>query len=77
MDHPTPASRLVGALHCGHLRHKGMYVMSVADPAEAELCGTYDATAYWCTCTMKGLGPDGQPVHADRCRPAAGRQCCG
>jgi hypothetical protein len=76
MDHPTPTSRLVGTEHCTHLRHKGMYVTSVPDPGEAAFCGTYDATAYWCTCTMKGLGPDGQPVHADRCGAHSGRPCC-
>lgn len=74
--HPPPASPLVGSQHCTRLRHKGMYVMSLADPCEAAFCGHYDATAYWCTHTMKGLGPDGQPVHADRCRLGCGRGCC-
>lgn len=76
MEHPTPSSRIVAGGHCAHLRHKGMYVMSVPDPCEQEMCGRYDATAYWCTATMKGLGPDGQPVHADRCQPDSGRHCC-
>jgi hypothetical protein len=76
MDHPPPTSRLVTASHCPHLRHKGMYVTSTPDPAEAEFCGRYDATAYWCTCTMKAIGPDGQPVHADNCRSGNGRACC-
>ena len=76
MDHPVPQSRLVNATHCSHLRHKGMYVTSVADPDEAAHCGCFDATAYWCTKTMKALGPDGQPVHADVCRGDGGRECC-
>ena len=77
MDHPTPTSRLVGTEHCTHLRHKGMYVTSVADPCELEHCGgAYDATAYWCTATQRGLGPDGQPVNGDACRAGAGRSCC-
>jgi hypothetical protein len=64
----------VTSSHCTNLRHKGMYVMSVPDPDESKFYDSYDATAYWCTCTQKGIGPDGQPVHADRCRP--GRECC-
>ena len=65
MDHPTPSSRNVSAgLHCEHLRHKGMYVLSVPDPAELAFYDAYDATAYWCTKTQKPLGPDGRPVHA-------------
>jgi len=76
MDHPTPSSRLVGTQHCSHLRHKGMYVTSVPDTDEPGLYGGYDATAYWCTCTMKGLGPDGQPVRPDVCQIGSGRGCC-
>jgi hypothetical protein len=76
MDHPTPRSRLVTEAHCTHLRHKGMYVLSAPDPGAAAFCDAYDATAYWCTCTQKSLGPDGQPVRADRCRHGSGRGCC-
>lgn len=77
MEHPAPTSRLVGNQHCSHLRHKGMYVMSTADPDEAAHCGgAYDATAFWCTATQKGLGPDGQPVHSDTCRRGSSRSCC-
>ena len=49
MDHPKPASPLVSHANCEHLRHKGMYVMSVVDPAEFQFYDKYDATAYWCT----------------------------
>ena len=75
MDHPVPASRLVGAQQCSHLRHKGMYVTTPLgeDPRHASYAG---ATAFWCTCTMKGLGPDGEPVDLDRCTPGSGRGCC-
>lgn len=76
MDHPVPTSRLVSGGHCSHLRHKGMYVTSVPDPLDTEHGGHYDATAFWCTCTMKGLGPDGEPVHAERCIVGSGRGCC-
>lgn len=72
MDHPHLSSRLVTQQHCSHLRHKGMYV-------GAEYHAEYDdggaATAYWCTCTQKALGPDGGSVSADTCKP--GRECCG
>ena len=74
MDHPVPTSPLVNRSHCEHLRHKGMYVLSVADPAEFEFYDRYDATAYWCTRTMKPLGPDGRSAHADAC--TGGRECC-
>jgi len=77
MDHPTPTSRLVGSRHCSHLRHKGMYVLSVEDPgASAYGAGRFEGTAYWCTRTMKALGPDGQPVHRDTCGHDGGRACC-
>ena len=72
MDHPTPASPLVGAHNCHHLRHKGMYVLSVPEPTQFH--DAYDATAFWCIKTQKPIGPDGGRVHADLCR--AGRECC-
>jgi hypothetical protein len=77
MDHPTPTSRLTTASTCLHLRHKGMYVTSLPDPDDAVHCGgSYRATAFWCTCTMKGLGPDGQPVNPEACCNGTGRECC-
>jgi hypothetical protein len=74
MDHPKPTSRLVNAEHCTHLRHKGMYVFSTPDPEAFAFHPDYDATVFWCTQTMKPIGPDEQPVHADCC--IAGRACC-
>ncbi len=74
MDHPTPTSRLVNVSNCTHLRHKGMYVTSGPDPDESTFYDRFDATAYWCTCTQKPLGPDSRPVHPDQCKP--GRECC-
>ena len=74
MDHPKPQSTLVGHAQCEHLRHKGMYVLSVVDPAEYKFYDRYDATAYWCTKTQKPLGPDGKSAHADAC--VDGRGCC-
>jgi hypothetical protein len=74
MDHPTLRSHALNTSHCLHLRHKGMYVTSAPDPDEWSFYDRYDATAYWCTCTQKPLGPDGAPVGPDRCQP--GRSCC-
>lgn len=72
MNHPTPSSPLVGADHCHHLRHKGMYVLSVAEPTSFH--DAYDATAYWCVKTQKPIGPDGARANAATCRE--GRECC-
>ena len=35
--HPKPASPLVNEHHCGNLRHKGMYVMTVPDPGRVQV----------------------------------------
>lgn len=64
-----------GRTACTHLRHKGMYVLTVVDPDETSFYDRYDATAFWCTRTQKPYGPDGKPAHADSC--CAGRECCG
>jgi hypothetical protein len=61
-------------ISCAHLRHKGMYVLSVAEDDPTLQYGSYDATAYWCTCTQKPYGPDGKPAHAKTC--TSGRECC-
>ena len=74
MDHPKPQSAHVGHGQCDHLRHKGMYVLSVVDPAEFKFYDPYDATAYWCTKTQKPLGPDGKSAHKEAC--VDGRGCC-
>jgi len=74
MDDSSPTSRLVTEAHCTLLRHKGMYVTSAEDPGEYAFYDRYDATAYWCLRTQKPLGPDGEPVHPDRCQGERG--CC-
>ena len=76
MDTPKPSSPLVNEHHCGNLRHKGMYVMSVPDPDEFTFYDRYDATHYWCTCTQKALGPDGLSVHPTTCKHGGERGCC-
>ena len=74
MDAPKPSSSLVTEQHCGHLRHKGMYVMAAPDPDEFRFYDRYEATAYWCACTQSGVGPDRSPVTAHACQ--RGRSCC-
>jgi hypothetical protein len=78
MAHPAPSSRLVSPeLHCQHLRHKGMYVLTTPDPDGHRFTGgSYEATAYWCTCTQKAVGPDGNPASPTRCAMGGGRTCC-
>jgi hypothetical protein len=74
MDAPKPSSPLVTDQHCGHLRHKGMYVIAAPDPDAFRFYDRYEATAYWCACTQSGFGPDRAPVTAHACQP--GRRCC-
>lgn len=73
MEHPPLTSRLVTSLQCGHLRHKGMYVMAEPDPSEVST-GVCEATSYWCAKTQKAFGPDGGIVGRDACQH--GRRCC-
>jgi hypothetical protein len=54
-----------------------MYVLTTPDPGADAFDHGGGATAFWCTCTMKGLGPDGEPVSADRCELGSGRASCG
>ena len=75
MSHPTLSSRHVTPLQCSHLRHKGMYVTddtAVSDPFE--FADHIEATSFWCVCTQKAFGPDGQPVGPEAC--GKGRGCC-
>jgi len=54
-----------------------MYVLTTPDPDERRFAGgSYDATAYWCTCTQKATGPDGNPANATHCVSGGGRTCC-
>ena len=73
MYHLT-SPKLTPGVHCLSLRHKGMYVTAAPDPDEFTFYDTYDGTAYWCVETQRGLGPDLQPVHPDRC--TGDRDCC-
>lgn len=74
MSHPAMSSRHVTERHCAHLRHKGMYVL----PDHAQDADDYQehlgASSFWCVCTQKAFGPDGQPVSPEGC--CAGRGCC-
>lgn len=73
MDHPPLSSRHLGSTHCGNLRHKGMYVLPDA-VVEQDYSDQTGASSYWCVCTQKAFGPDGEPVNARDC--VAGRRCC-
>jgi hypothetical protein len=72
MSEPALTSRHITAAHCTHLRHKGMYVFA-DDPPGAD-ADAIEPTAFWCMCTQKPFGPDGQPVNNRDCR--TGRGCC-
>ena len=43
MEQPKLTSPVVTAEHCANLRHKGMYVMTAADPEEFKFYDRYDA----------------------------------
>lgn len=74
MTHPTLASRHVTPMHCSHLRHKGMYIVTDVTPDPNGFVDHIEATSFWCVCTQKAFGPDGLPVTLEDC--AAGRGCC-
>ena len=71
MSDSTLTSRYVTTAHCAHLRHKGMYVFADETPGTAD---AIEPTAFWCLCTQKAFGPDGQPVTPRDCTD--GRGCC-
>jgi len=59
-------------VHCRHLRTKRMYI-----PAEYPNPGMLQPSTtahYWCLCTAREFGPDGQLVHLHDCTPD--RPCC-
>jgi hypothetical protein len=72
--HDLASHKVQFGVHCLHLRHKGMYVMSVQDPDEGKFYDPYDSAAYWCIQTLSGFGPDGHPVRPDCC--GGNRDCC-
>ena len=75
MDHPPLTSRDVTPQHCRMLRHKAMYVFADhTGPESSDYHVDMEPTAYWCGCTQKAFGPDGQPVGPRYC--GAGRVCC-
>ncbi len=74
MDDQHSPQRVIPGVHCGHIRHKAMYVMSVPNPRALTFYDAYDTAAYWCTETSSAFGPDGEPVRPDCC--VSGRGCC-
>jgi hypothetical protein len=51
-----------------------MYARADAAPDDPLYRDPVEATAYWCACTQKAFGPDGQPVGLAAC--SHGRGCC-
>ena len=73
MHHPDSPTVIPG-VHCEHIRHKSMYIMSVPNPTALRFFDPYDTASYWCSETSSGFGPDGQPVRPDCCDSSRG--CC-
>jgi hypothetical protein len=72
--HSLTSPKITVGVHCLKLRTKGMYVQSVVDPSESTFYDSYEVSAYWCTSTQTGFGPDREPVRPDLCR--GNRGCC-
>jgi len=68
------STKITFGTHCLQIRHKAMYMGEVPNPGEEQFYDRYDATAYWCSETQTGFGPDGHPVRPDVCQ--SGRGCC-
>jgi hypothetical protein len=51
-----------------------MYVRPEAGDLDPIYRDPIEATSYWCICTQKAFGPDGQPATPGTCGP--GRSCC-
>jgi hypothetical protein len=51
-----------------------MYVRPEMDDLDPIYRDSIEATAYWCVCTQKAFGPDGQPASPADC--GSGRSCC-
>jgi hypothetical protein len=50
-----------------------MYVM-VGSTVENDYDEFLGSSSFWCACTQKAFGPDGDPVNARDC--VHGRKCC-
>ena len=48
--------------------------MDVEGTIEADYHEFLGASSFWCVCTQKAFGPDGDPVNARDC--VKGRKCC-
>ena len=72
--HEPMSPRVQPGVHCQHIRHKAMYVMSAPNPDVLKFYDKYDSAAYWCAETAGAFGPDGHPVRPDCC--VGHRACC-
>ena len=68
MPEPTPQSG-ISQERCRLLRSKWMFIEAEPDP----MVPRSDSGICWCVHTQNCLGPDGQIVNMDNCKP--GRAC--
>lgn len=74
MDDQHNPPRVIPGVHCGHIRHKAMFILSVPNPRAKDFYDEYDTASYWCAETCSAFGPDGHPVRPDQCTHERG--CC-
>lgn len=72
--HEPHNPRVAPGVHCQHIRHKAMFVMSAPNARALDFYDRYDSAAYWCAETGQALGPDSHPVRPDCCNDERG--CC-
>lgn len=72
--HELESLKVIPGVHCAHIRHKAMYVLTVPNPDVSAFYDPYDCGAYWCAQTASAFGPDGHPVRPDCCE--SHRACC-
>lgn len=75
-EHENTNRRFNPEAICRHLRCKEMFAQgdNREFPRE-QLYDHFDATAYWCSKTQTGRGPDGEPVRLAPCSLGSGRPC--
>ena len=74
MRRDATSPKTTPGVHCQHIRHKAMFVMSQLNPAALAFYDPYDSASYWCGETSSAFGPDGHPVRPDCCM--GDRSCC-
>jgi hypothetical protein len=59
---------------CRHIRHKMMYV-DERHAVPGMVDDSSDTRVFFCIRSQDALGPDGEPVSPDDCRPGRGCYC--